>query len=205
MLVFGLTGSIGMGKTTAAGILQQQGLPVHDADAAVHAMLRRGGEAVPFVAAAFPETWDHRKREINRYKLGMIVFEDAGKRKELELILHPLVIKQQKRFMLSAQSVNTDAVVLDVPLLFETGVNKNCDYTICVTAPYFIQRQRVLSRPGMSEEKFIKRLESQYADIEKRRMADFVVQTGLGKGHTYKQLLNIVNRTIRPGKVACAR
>lgn len=193
MIVLGLTGSIGMGKTTTAGILHQLGLPVHDADATVHKLLGKGGEAVPFVAAAFPEVYDKKKKNIDRRKLGTIVFTDSGEKEVLEGILHPLVIKQQKRFLLAVKNSGARIAVLDVPLLFETGVDSLCDYTLCVTAPYLIQKQRVLSRSGMTEEKFLDRLSNQLPDMEKRQMSDFVVQTGLGRAYTYRQLRSIVS------------
>ncbi len=205
MIVLGLTGSIGMGKTTAAGILRNLGLPVHDADVAVHELLSSGGEAVPFVAAAFPEAWKESAKKLDRHKLGIIVFSDPRKRDYLEKILHPLVRRRQKRFLMAAHARGSRIAVLDVPLLFETGVYKSCDYTVCVTAPYFLQRQRVLTRPGMSEEKFRARLRSQLPDIEKRRMADFVVHSGLGKAYSYRQLKNIINRITEEEKTACAK
>ncbi len=205
MIIVGLTGSIGMGKTTAGRILQHLGLPVHDADACVHSLLSPGGEAVPFVSAAFPEAKGENGR-IDRHKLGLIVFADPEKRKELEQILHPLVRRQQKRFLLATSVRGSKIAVLDVPLLFETGVYRGCDYTVCVTAPYFIQKQRVLSRPGMTEKKFRDRLNSQLPDIDKRKMADFVVQTGLGKAYTYRQLRAVIDRILEEeDKRACAK
>jgi dephospho-CoA kinase len=192
MIVIGLTGSIGMGKTTAANMLGHMGYPVHDADGEVHKLLGPGGAAVPFVAAAFPDSYERKTGRIDRHKLGQTVFDDPEKRRYLESILHPLVRRAQKRFLYLASRSGARAAILDVPLLFEYGVYKSCDMTICVSAPAFLQKLRVLSRPGMTDDKFRARLKSQLPDIEKRRMADYVVQTGCGKADTYRQLQKIM-------------
>lgn len=188
MIVIGLTGSIGMGKTTAANMLRDMGLPVHCSDEAVREMTRPGGKAFATVARSFPEAYDKKKNTLDRAKLGEIVFEDPEKKKALEEILHPLVIQSQKDFLRAQALKRCDMAVLDIPLLFETGAERRVDYTIVVTAPEFIQRGRVLSRPGMSEERFDSVIKSQMTDREKCARADYVVQTGDGLASTRKAL-----------------
>ncbi|MBU0801043.1 MAG: dephospho-CoA kinase [Alphaproteobacteria bacterium] len=192
MIVIGLTGSIGMGKSTAAEMLRGLGVPVHDSDAAVHALLAADGAAVTPVAARFPEAFDRKTKSINRAALGKIVFGDDAKRHDLEQILHPLVREAQAVFIRTQQRAGIKMVALDIPLLFETGAENRVDVTIVVTAPYEIQRQRVLARPGMDEEQFQKRLNSQMSDAEKRKRADFIVQTGAGMAHTRNALAGII-------------
>lgn len=192
MIVLGLTGSIGMGKSTAARMLRLMGVPVHESDHAVHKALAPGGAAFEEVAVTFPDAWDAKRHVIKRDVLGQIVFADADKRRELEEIIHPVVWKSQKDFTLKNTKMGRRVIALDIPLLFETGAEKRVDKTIVVTAPYDIQRRRVLVRPGMTEEKFLNILNSQMPDGEKRRRADFVVETGMGLGHTWRGLRKIV-------------
>lgn len=192
MIVIGLTGSIGMGKTTAATMFARMNIPVHDSDRAVHELLAPGGAAVAAVARAFPKAHDRKQNAINRAALARIVFADPEKRRALEAILHPLVRDSQNRFLALQQRRRAAMAVLDIPLLFETGAESRVDYTIVVTAPAFIQRQRVMARPGMTEEAFYRRLASQMPDAEKRRRADFIVQTGNGRACTYRALQKIV-------------
>ena len=196
MLVIGLTGSIGMGKSTAVAMLRRMGIPVHDADAAVHALIAPGGGAVAEIAAAFRGVV--RKGVVDRKRLGDAIFKDPAARAKLEAILHPRVRQAARAFVRQQMRLRRDLVVLDIPLLFETGGEQLCDAVIVVSAPGPIQRQRVLSRPGMSPEKFAGILAAQLSDREKRRRADFVVQTGLSKGHTLRQLARIV-RMLRAG------
>jgi dephospho-CoA kinase len=184
MKVIGLTGSIGMGKSVAAGLLRRLGVPVHDADVAVHDLLAPGGKAFETVALTFPEAWDKKRFVIDRQKLGELVFKDPAKKRALEKILHPLVQESQQAFIRKARRMGMKKVVLDIPLLYETGADRHCDAVICVTAPYFLQRTRVMSRRGMTEEKFFAILSSQWPDIEKRRRASVVIQTGLGRAYT---------------------
>lgn len=198
MIVLGLTGSIGMGKSTAAKMLADMGVPVHDSDAAVHELLAKGGAAVAPVAARFPDAFNHKAQAIDRQRLGAAVFGDDGKRRDLEGILHPLVRTAQDEFIRVQGRMGRDMVVLDIPLLFETGAEARVDATIVVTAPAAVQRQRVLAR-GMSAEQFTRRLQSQMPDSEKRRRADFVVQTGNGMAHTRRELAAIV-KTMRANK-----
>jgi dephospho-CoA kinase len=190
MLVLGLTGSIGMGKSTAAGMLRRLGLPVHDADAAVHRLLGPGGGAVPAVAEAFPEAV--RDGLVDRARLGAGVFADRAALGRLERILHPLVRREARAFLERQRRRRRDLAVLDIPLLFETGGDRLCDKVIAVSAPARVQRARVLRRKGMTGDRFRAILAQQMPDAEKRRRADFVVKTGLGKGHTLRQLARIV-------------
>jgi dephospho-CoA kinase len=195
MIVFGLTGSIGMGKSTAAKMLRLMGVPVHDSDRAVHAALRPNGTAYEKVMAAFPETYDKKKRLIDRKKLGDIVFHDKAALKKLEAILHPVALASQQKFIEAMQAKGKKAAVLEIPLLFETGAQSRVDYTICVTAPPEVQKRRVMGRRNMNEEKFQRILESQMPDKEKQALADFVVQTGMGYGTTFRQLRKILKET----------
>ena len=186
MIVLGLTGSIGMGKTTAARMLRRMGVPVHDADAAVHRLLAPGGAAVPAIAAAFPGVV--QDGTVDRLALGRIVFADADRLRQLERIVHPLVRRSSRRFLAQHRRHRTPMVVLDVPLLYEKGHDRTCDRVIVVSAPAFLQRQRVLRRPGMTIEKFRGTLAQQTPDAEKRRRADWVIPTGLGKGFAWHRL-----------------
>jgi dephospho-CoA kinase len=190
MKVLGLTGSIGMGKTTAALLLQRLGVPVHDADAAVHGLLSQGGAAVSAVGAAFPGTV--REGAIDRKALGARVFADAEAMRRLERILHPLVRQDSARFLKRARRAGARVAVLDVPLLFETGRDRDCDATLVVSAPSFVQRARVLARPGMTEQRFREVLARQMPDAEKRRRADHLAPTGLGRRLTLRRLRRVL-------------
>jgi len=200
MIILGLTGSIGMGKSTAARMLRRFGVPVHDADRVVHGLLAKGGAAVAAVEAAFgPEVI--RNGAVDRPKLGAKVFGNRAALTRLEAILHPLVRRAERRFLALAAARRAKVVVLDIPLLFETGGQRRVDATLVVTAPAFIQRIRVLARPGMSAEKLAAILQRQTPDAEKRRRADFLVQTGLGKGPALRRLKRIVTiARARPGR-----
>ena len=196
MIVIGLTGSIGMGKSTAANMLRDMGVPVHDSDAAVHELLAPGGAGVEPVRAAFAGVYDKSTGGIDRRALGKAVFGNPESLRALEQILHPLVQQSQQAFMRAQQRAGIKMVAMDIPLLFETGAEQRCDYTIVVSAPYEIQRQRVLARPGMTEEMFQQRLAQQMSDADKRARADFVVQTGIGLAHTRSELAQVL-RTIK--------
>lgn len=191
MIVLGLTGSVGMGKSTAAAMLRRLGVPVHDSDATVHRLLAPGGAAVAAVAKTFPGVRG-RDGGINRTALGRRVFADAKALERLERILHPLVRQIQQRFLAASRARRAPVVVLDVPLLFETGGEARCDKVLVVSAPAVVQRARVLARPGMSEERFRAILAKQMPDAEKRRRADYLVPTGLGRALTYRALRGIV-------------
>ena len=190
MVILGLTGSIGMGKTTAATMFRSLGVPVYDSDAVVHGLLGPGGAAVAAVAEAFPGVV--KKGVIDREALGARVFADQAALRALEAILHPLVRAGQNRFLRRAAARRDAVVVLDVPLLFETRDDINCDATVVVSAPRFIQESRVLSRPGMTRETLDGILGRQMPDAEKRRRADFVVASGLGRAVTLRRLKEIV-------------
>lgn len=191
MFVLGLTGSIGMGKSTAATMLRRLGVPVHDADAAVHRIYAEDRGAIAEIGAAFPGTL--RDGAIDRQALGAQVFGDPDARRRLEAILHPRVRAATRCFLTRHARARTPLVVLDVPLLFETGGDRNVDAVLVVSAPAFLQKQRVMARPGMTAEKFAGILASQMPDREKRRLADYVVETGLGKHYTWCALRRIVD------------
>ncbi len=190
MLVVGLTGSIGMGKSTAVAMLRRMGIPVHDADASAHRAMRRGGGAVPLVEAAFPGMVVDGA--VDRGRLGDLVFHDPAARARLEAIIHPLVRRSTTAFVKRQTRQGRDLVVLDIPLLFETGAEELCDAVIVVSAPGAVQASRVLSRPGMTQEKFRAILSAQVSDEEKRGRADFVVQTERDKDATLRGLSAIV-------------
>ena len=189
MFILGLTGSIGMGKTVAAGDFRRLGIPVHDSDAAVHALMARGGACVDAVADAFPGV--AKDAAIDRAELGRRVFGDPEALKRLEAILHPMVRRQSHKFLGMHARRRTPAVVLDVPLLFETGGEARCDAVAVVSAPYREQRRRVLSRPGMTEERFQGILKHQISGYLKKRAADFVIFTGLGRSRSLRDIRRI--------------
>lgn len=188
MKIIGLTGSIGMGKSVAAGIFRRLGVAVHDSDAAVHALLAPNGKAFERVALTFPECWNAKTHQIDRQKLGQIVFSNPQKKEKLEAILHPLVGHSQIEFVRKAKRMGLKRLVLDIPLLFETRAERNFCSVACVTAPFLIQKTRVLQRSGMTLQKFYTILDLQLSDTEKRRRADQVIQTGLGYAHTLRSL-----------------
>lgn len=182
MIVIGLTGSIGMGKSTCGALLSQCGVPVHEADHAVHQILAHDKKAITEILSAFPSL----SAPLDRQALGKLVFADDEKRKALENILHPRVQTSQNAFIKAQRAKGNQIVALDIPLLFETGAQTRVDYTALASAPFHLQAARVLKRPGMSEEKFFQILNSQMPDHEKRSRADFILPTGLGKAYTMK-------------------
>jgi dephospho-CoA kinase len=192
MIVLGLTGSIGMGKSTAAAVLRQMGIPVHDADISVHRLMAHHGAAVGFIEAAFPGVV--ATGAVDRTVLGKRVFGDPAALSCLESILHPMVREQERIFLRACRARGRRIAVLDVPLLFETGGEKRCDAVIVVSAPQFLQDQRVLRRKGMSPKRLAEVKARQMPDAEKRRRADFVVQTGMGKRASRTALLKIMRR-----------
>ncbi|CAA6604848.1 Dephospho-CoA kinase [Rhodospirillaceae bacterium LM-1] len=191
MFVLGLTGSIGMGKTTAANMFRRLGCPVHDADRTVHDLLAPGGAAVSAIARQFPGVLNEQGG-IDRQKLGAVVFGDDDALRRLEAILHPMVRAAEERFLKRARARRQKLAVLDIPLLFETGGDKRCDAVAVVTAPLFMQRTRVLKRPGMTAEKFQNIRARQMPEHEKMRRARWVLKTGQGKLHTFRRIKNIV-------------
>jgi dephospho-CoA kinase len=176
MFVLGLTGSIGMGKSATARLFSEAGVPVHDADATVHRLYE--GAAVSVVEAAFPGTTADGK--VDRDKLARRVLGDATALERLEVIVHPLVRAAEQEFLASAEAAGASVAVLDIPLLFETGGNDRVDAVVVVSAPADIQRMRAFERPGMTEDKFKAILAKQTPDAEKRRRADFIVDTSKG-------------------------
>jgi len=193
MRIIGLTGSIGMGKSTAAAMLKRMRLPVFDADAAVHAFLAPGGAAAPAVARAFPGV-ARKDGGIDRRALGARVFGNQAELARLEAILHPLVGVAERRFLARARAARRPVAVLDVPLLFETGGYRRCDLVLVVWAPPFLQRDRVLRRPGMNAQRlaFIRR--QQTSDTVKNRLADVLVPSGLGRALTWRRLRRALAR-----------
>ena len=190
MRILGLTGSVGMGKTTAAAMLRRMGVPVYDADAAVHRMMSQGGIAVARVAASFPGVV--KGGAIDRAALGKRVFGNDAAMRRLEAIIHPLVRKDEDRFLSDMRRRSAKLVVMDVPLLFESGRQRRYDATMVVTAPEFLQRARVLARPGMTRAVLAAIKARQMPDAEKRRHADFIVPSGLGRAFTWRRLRQVL-------------
>lgn len=190
MLILGLTGSIGMGKSTTAAMFEAEGVPVYDSDAAVHALYAAGGAAVAPVEAAFPGVLTDGA--IDRAKLSAKVVGNSEAMAKLEAIVHPLVGADRIGFFQKAQAEGRDIVVLDVPLLFETGGEKSVHKVVVVSAPPEVQRARVLARPEMTPEKFEAILARQLPDAEKRARADFVIDTGQGVEHARQQVRDLL-------------
>ena len=193
MFVLGLTGSLGMGKSTTARFFAEEGVPLHDADAAVHRLYE--GEATPLIEAAFPGTTSGGR--VDRDKLAKKVLGDSAAIKRLETIIHPLVGRAEARFLDEAARKDAAVVVLDIPLLFETGADRRCDAVVVVSAPADVQRARAFERPGMTEEKFQAILAKQMPDAEKRARADFVVDTSKGLDAARVQVREILGRIAR--------
>src|SRR5664279_118144 len=190
MFILGLTGSLAMGKSATAKMFAEEGVPVHDADAVVHRLY--DGEATPAIEAAFPGTTQDGK--VDREKLGKRVLGDAAAIKRLEQIVHPLVGAASTRFLAEAERRGAPVAVLDVPLLFETGGDARCDAVVVVSAPSDMQRQRAFVRAGMTEQKLAAIMGKQISDEEKRRRADFIVDTSQGFEHAHAQVRDILAR-----------
>jgi dephospho-CoA kinase len=195
MIVLGLTGSIGMGKTTTAAMFREAGVPVYDADTAVHALYAAGGSAVAPVEAAFPGVVVDGA--IDRRKLSERITANPSALTQLEAIVHPLVAAERAAFLESAKGA--DVVVLDIPLLFETHAEAMVQAVVVVSAPEAVQRSRVLSRPGMTEDKFAALLARQTPDAEKRRRADFVIETDAGIKAAAQRVAEILATVRSPG------
>jgi|SRR5215472_11394227 len=216
MIVLGLTGSIGMGKSTAAAALRRLGVPLYDADSEIHKMLGSGGAAVAAVEAAFPGVCGE-DGAIDRRRLGARVFGKPEELRRLERILHPMVRAVERRWVARQRARGVALVVLDIPLLFETDRIDRVDGVIVVSAPLRLQRERVMRRPGMTAERLRAILATQLADREKRRRADFIVSTALSRAAAAGQLAAIVRRVRRGewrrsprlrrlrGRVACVK
>jgi dephospho-CoA kinase len=196
MILLGLTGSIGMGKSTTAAMFRDAGIPVYDADAAVHDLYDEGGAAVGPVGEAFPGTVKDGK--VDREALRQAVLGKPDELKRLNAIVHPLVGRDRVGFFQQAEAAKADIVVLDIPLLFETGGHANVDAVVVVSAPADQQRERVLARPGMSPERLDAILAQQLADAEKRARAHFVVDTGKGLEPARAQVAEIIAAVRNP-------
>ena len=195
MIVIGLTGGIGMGKTTASSMLRAMGVPVHDADAQVHALLAAGGAAVAPVGRLFPSALSKTQDGepfIDRAALGRLVFGDPSALVQLESVLHPLVRAASDAFRARWKKEGADVIALDIPLLFETGGEGRVDVILCISASPDVQRSRVLARPGMTPEKFERILARQTPDGEKARRSDYVVRSDQGMEAMQEQLASII-------------
>ena len=193
-VVLGLTGGIGMGKTWAAMAFRHFGIPVFDSDKAVHKLLGVNGGAVDAVLKKFPDVGIKKENKfiIDRNKLGDIVFNDVKKLRALEFILHPLVEKLQKKFIAHHARRRTRLLALDIPLLFETGGETKTDFVACVYAPKFVQRPRVLMRPGMNDARLDAIESNQFSPELKCQMADFVISTRAGRGESLRQVKEMI-------------
>ena len=200
MIVIGLTGSIGMGKSTTAAMFADEGVPVYDADAEVHILQGPGGAAVAPIEQAFPGVV--KDGAVDRGELGARVLGDPVAIKRLETIVHPMLGASRTAFFERAEASGVDMVVLDIPLLFETGGERGVDKTVVVSAPPEMQRARVLARPGMTEAKLAALLAAQTPDEQKRARADFVIDTSLGFERARKQVKDILAALRAGGETA---
>jgi dephospho-CoA kinase len=194
MKMLGLTGSIGMGKSTVAAMFEEAGVPVFDADAAVHQLQGPGGALVPGIEASFPDTTG--PSGVDRARLGAQVLGDPTALARLEAIIHPAVAEMRTRFL--ADHADAPLIVFDIPLLFEKGGGAGLDAVAVVSAPPHVQRERVLARPGMTQEKFERILALQMPDAEKRARADFVIDTGVPHEDTRAQVRQLVSCFLAP-------
>lgn len=200
MLIIGLTGSIGMGKTETAKMFARHGVPVCDSDATVHLLYDKGGLAVEPIRALFPDAVVDGR--VDRELLSRAVLGKPDAMRQLEAVVHPLVAVAQRDFLMRAAASGAAMAVIDVPLLFETGGEKRVDAVVVVSAPAELQRKRVLARPGMTVEKFELILAKQVSDAEKRRRADFVVDSSHGLEHAERQVVAIIEALKhRSGKI----
>lgn len=190
-LILGLTGSIGMGKSATAAMFAKRGIPLHDADAAVHALYEVGGKAGPGIAGIVPDAV-RADGSVDRAALRAAVIGHPERLAAIEAVVHPLVQAESRAFL--ARHADAALVVLDIPLLYETGAEARCDAVLVVTADPEVQRARVLARPGMTPESFSAILAKQMPDAEKRARADFVIDTGLGFDHADSEVGAIVRR-----------
>jgi dephospho-CoA kinase len=186
----GLTGSIGMGKSETAKMFAKLGIPVYDSDAAVHRLYEAGGAAVPVIAQAFPGTVKEGK--VDRAQLSKTLAADPEGFEKLEALVHPLVGAEQRKFLDQAARDGAEMVVLDIPLLFETGGHMRMDAVVVVSAPHHIQRERVLARPGMTPDRLDQILSRQTPDAEKRAKAHFVVETDKGLDRAFEDVKKVV-------------
>jgi len=198
LVIIGLTGSIGMGKTTTAEAFKRFGIPVHDADAAVHRLFAKGGAAVEPVGDAFPGVV--KNGAIDRSILSQKVLGDDAALRRLEAIVHPLVGREKTKFLINAALTRRKAVVLDIPLLFETGGDRSCDLVVVASAPEFLQTARVIGRPGMTAQKLAAIRANQMPDRRKRQRADFIVPTGAGRAFSLRLVSKIAKlaKSLKP-------
>ncbi len=205
MILLGLTGSIGMGKSETAKMFRREGVPVYDADAAVHQLQAPGGAALPAIESTFPGVVVDGV--LDRTELGKRVFGKQAELRKLEAIIHPMVGAAQRKFLYANARLGRALVVMDIPLLFETGGERYVDASVVVSAPAFLQRVRVLARPGMSAERLGGVLAQQVPDSEKRRRADYIVHSGLGRAFALREVRGIIDDmksftgTVWPSKV----
>lgn len=192
MFVLGLTGSMGMGKSATAAIFRAAGIPVHDSDATVHALYR--GEAAPLIEAAFPGTVSDGV--VDRSALGVQVLDNPAAIKKLEAIVHPLVKASRQAFVAAAKARGDKLVVVDIPLLYETGAEAETNAVLLVTAPEPVQKARLAARPGMTEEKLTAILAKQMPDAEKRRRADFIIDTSQGYDDAERQVKVLLDQLL---------
>jgi dephospho-CoA kinase len=202
MIVLGLTGSIAMGKSTAANAFRRLGVPVHDADEVVHSLMEKDGGAVAKLTRAFPDAL--KDGAIDRTVLREQVLKNAGALKKLEAILHPLVRRSERAFLAAARRRREPLVVLDIPLLYETGADRRCDAVAVVSAPRSVQLARLRRRRGFTKD-WLKRIEArQMPDVEKRRRADFIIPTGLDMRCSLQAIRRIVTMA-KDGRIAARR
>ena len=195
MIVAGLTGSIAMGKSETARMFTSLGVPVFDADAAVHGLYAKGGGAVKAIAAKFPQAIIDGA--VDRQRLGELVLNNPQAMKALEAIVHPLVRQAEREFIRVCRAESRLLAILDIPLLFETGRQRDVDRIIVVTAPAEMQRHRALARPGMTPEKFAAILARQVPDADKRRQAHFIVDSSQGREHALAQVKAVVAKLLQ--------
>ena len=196
MIVLGLTGSIGMGKSTTAALFAEAGAPVWEADAVVHWLYGPGGAAAEVVEAAFPGVLQHGA--LDRAALSARVANDGAALAKLEGLVHPLVAKDREEFLTRAKADGAPVAVVDIPLLFETGADRFVDAVAVVTAPAHVQHQRVMARPGMDAAKFAALLERQTPDALKRERADFIIDTSKGLDHARDEVGRVLEALRRP-------
>jgi dephospho-CoA kinase len=198
-LRIGLTGSIGMGKSETAKLFARLGIPAYDADAAVHRLYAKGGAAVAAIASAFPDAVVDGA--VDRARLARAITADPAALRRLEALVHPLVAEERERFIAEAERAGADLVLLDIPLLFETGGETSVDAVVVVSAPRAVQQARVLARPGMTLEKLLAIEARQVPDEEKRGKADYVIDTSTGIEHAFESVKQIVGELRRRVKI----
>lgn len=204
MLLVGLTGSIGMGKSETAKMFAAEGVPVYDADAAVHRLYEKGGAAVDPIGKAFPDAIVDGA--VDRTRLSAEVVDNKDRLRELESIIHPLVGMEQIKFLQQSDEAGAPMVILDIPLIYETGGEERVDVVVVVSAPADLQRERVLARPGMTVEKFESILAKQVPDEEKRKRADFIIESDKGLDHAHNQVRGVIDALKdTPGKIWAVR